>query len=110
MARYLYHGSYTPEGLKGLLREGGSSRKSHFDENLRHLGGQVEAFYFAFGGEDVYAIVDLPDNTSAAALSMAIGAGAGFRGSMTVLLAPAEVDEGIKRAAQVGYRPPGQSH
>lgn len=109
MSKYLYHGSYTLEGLKGLLKEGGSSRRSHFDGNVRNLGGQVEAFYFAFGGEDVYAIVDLPDNASAAALSLAIGAGAGFRGSMIVLLAPGDVDDGIKRAAQVGYRPPGQA-
>jgi len=88
MTKYLFHGSYTLEGLRGLLKEGGSSRRSHFNENVRNLGGQVEAFYFALAGEDVYAIMNLPDNVAAAAISLAIGAGGGFRGSTIVILTP----------------------
>ena len=68
MLKYLFHRSYTLEGVKGLPKGGGSSRKAHFETNVGNLGGQVEAFYYAFGGEDLYAIVDLPDNTRCAAL------------------------------------------
>ena len=109
MPKYLFHGSYTLEGVRGLLREGGSSRRSHFKENVGNLGGQVEAFYYAFGGDDIYSIVDLPDNVSSAAISVALAAGGGFRGSAIVLLTPEEVDQGTQKAASVGYRPPGMS-
>jgi len=109
MPKYLLHGSYTLEGVKGLLKEGGSSRRLHFKENVGNLGGQVEALYYAFGGDDIYAIVDLPDNVSSAAISLALGAGGGFRASTIVLLTPEEIDQATKKAASVRYRPPGQS-
>ena len=109
MPNYLIHGSYTLDGVRGLLKEGGSSRRSHFTENVGNLGGRVEAFYFAFGGEDIYAIVDLPDNVSSTAISLALGAGGGFRASTIVLITPEEVDQATKKVALVGYRPPGQS-
>ena len=52
---YLFHGSYTIDGIRGLIKEGGSSRRSHFEENVGSLGGKVESFYYAFGGDDIYA-------------------------------------------------------
>ena len=109
MPKYLVYGAYTLDGVRGLIKEGGSARKKHFHENVANLGGEVEAFYFAFGGDDVYAIVDLPDNVSSAAISLALGAGGGFRASTTVLLTPEEVDQATKKVSSVGYRPPGQS-
>ena len=109
MPKYLIHGSYTLDGVRGLLKEGGSSRRSHFNENVGNLGGRVEAFYFAFGGEDIYAIVDLPDNVSSTAISLALGAGGGFRASTIVLITPEEIDQATKKVALVGYRPPGLS-
>jgi uncharacterized protein with GYD domain len=108
MPKYLFHGSYTLEGVRGLIKEGGSSRRSHFKVNVGNLGGEVEAFYYAFGAEDIYAIVDLPDNVSGAAISLALGAGGGFRGSTIVLLTPEEVDQAAQKVVSVGYRPPGQ--
>jgi len=109
MPKYLFHGAYTPEGIRGLLKEGGSSRKAHFEENIGNLGGRVEAFYYAFGGDDVYAIVDLPDNVSSAAISLALNAGGGFRASTIVLLTTEEMDQATQKAASVDYHPPGQS-
>jgi uncharacterized protein with GYD domain len=109
MPKYLFRGSYTLEGVRGLIKEGGSSRRSHFKDNVGSLGGQVEALYYAFGGEDIYAIVDLPDNVSSAALSLALAAGGGFRADTIVLLTPEEIDQAAQKVASVGYRPPGQS-
>lgn len=107
MPKYMVHGSYTPDGARGLIREGGTSRSSHFRQNISNLGGKVEAFYFAFGEDDIYTIVDLPDNVSSAALSLAIGAGGGFHSSTVVLLTPEEIDHASRKADSAGYRPPG---
>jgi uncharacterized protein with GYD domain len=106
MPKYLFHGSYTLEGVRGLLKEGGSSRQAHFEENIRNLNGKVKALYYAFGGNDIYAIVDLPDNVSSAAVSLALNAGGGFQVSTIVLLTPEEIDRATQKAATVGYKPP----
>jgi uncharacterized protein with GYD domain len=105
MARYLFHGSYTLEGIRGVVKDGGSKRRAAAQQALASVGGKLESFYFAFGEDDVVALVEAPDNVSAAAVSMAIGAAGGFRGKTTVLLTPEEMDEAAKKA--VAYRPPG---
>ena len=48
MAKYMYQANYTPAGMQGLLREGGTSRRKVFEEMGREQGGQLEAFYYAF--------------------------------------------------------------
>ncbi len=105
MAKFLFSGSYTSDGTKGLLKEGGSRRRAMLEEMIGSLGGTVEAFYFAFGEADVYVIADLPDAVSAAALSMTASA-AGAAGVRTVaLLTTEEIDEASSKS--VAYRPPG---
>ena len=105
MALYLVQASYTTEGIKGLLQEGGTSRRQVIDELVGSLGGSVEAAYFAFGEHDVYVIAELPENADAAALSMTVGASGAVRTKTTVLLTPEEVDEASKKSPT--YRPPG---
>ena len=107
MPKYLIHGHYTVEGIRGLIKEGGSSRLKHFKENVENLGGKVESLYYAFGGEDIYSIVELKDNMSSAALTMAVTAGGGFKASTIVLLTPEEIDEATNFVEKVGYHPPG---
>jgi uncharacterized protein with GYD domain len=108
MAKYLVHGAYTLDGVKGLVKEGGSSRKTKVTNNVESLGGKVESFYFAFGGDDFYTIIDLPDNISAAALSLAASAGGGLRSNVVVLMSPEEIDQATKKVAQAAYTPPGR--
>ena len=106
VAKYLVKASYSTDGIKGVLKEGGSSRVAAVEQLTQSLGGSVDAFYFAFGRSDVYVIFDLPDNASAAALAAAVGAsGASSSYETVVLLSPAEIDEAMKKA--VSYRPPG---
>jgi uncharacterized protein with GYD domain len=69
------------------------------------VGGTLEAFYFGFGEQDAYAIADLPDNESAAALVLAVNAAGGAVARTVVLLTPEEVDAAARRS--VGYRAPG---
>ena len=106
MPRYLFQASYSVEGTKGLLKDGGSKRRAVVEQMARGLGGKVEAFYFAFGDDDVIGILEAPDNVTTAAVSLAVGASGAARVKTTVLLTPEEMDQATKKT--VSYRPPGQ--
>ena len=106
MPKYLFQGSYTVEGVKGLLKEGGSSRRETIEQLAKSLGGSLEAFYFAFGDNDFFVVVDLPDNVTAAATSLVGSASGALTVKTTVLMTPEEVDQATKKS--VDYRPPGQ--
>ena len=106
MPKYLWQASYTAEGAKGLLKEGGSKRREAAEAALKSVGGKLEAFYYAFGDADVFLIAELPDNVSVAAGSMAVNASGAVVVKTTVLLSPEEIDAACKKAWR--YRPPGQ--
>ena len=105
MPKYLIQASYTQQGLQGLLKEGGSSRKAHIEQVLKGLGGKLEAVYFAFGDSDVYVIIDVPDQVTATAVSLTVGAAGSVSLKTSVLIDPEEVDAATKKS--VAYRPPG---
>jgi uncharacterized protein with GYD domain len=106
MAKYLIAASYTADGVKGVLKGGGTARVDAVRPMIEGLGGKLESLYFAFGDVDVYAIADLPDNVAAAAIGLAVSASGLTAAKTTVLLTPAEIDEAAKR--QVDYTPPGK--
>jgi uncharacterized protein with GYD domain len=105
MAKFLFVATYSAEGVKGLLREGGSERRKMIADIARNLDGKLESFYYAFGGDDVFSIVDLPDNKTAAAMAMHISAGGMVKCHVTVLLTPEEIDESAR--TKMYFRPPG---
>ena len=105
MAKYLFHGSYTQNGVKGLLKEGGSSRKAHVEKLVASMGGKLEALYYAFGDTDVYVIVDVPDEATAAAVSLTVSAAGGVTLQTTALIEPETIDDASKMT--IAYRPPG---
>ena len=75
---------------------------------IERLGGSIESFDYAFGDYDLVAIFQLPDNVSAAALAMAVGAGGSISAfKPTVLLSMDEAVEAMRKAGTVGYRPLG---
>lgn len=106
MPKYLVQANYAVEGVKGLLKEGGSSRRAVVDKLFESIGGRVEAFYYAFGDTDLFIIADVPDNVSAAALSMTVNAAGTASSRLTVLLTAEEIDAAAKKT--LSYRPPGQ--
>ena len=105
MARYLIRATYTAEGARGLIKEGGSSRRSTLEQLIKKIGGNLEAFYFAFGEDDVYVIADLPDNVTAAAVGLAVSGSGSVRTRTVVLLTPEEIDQATKNSLE--YRAPG---
>ena len=105
MAKFLIQASYTADGAKGILKEGGSARKAQIGQILEKLGGRVEAFYYAFGESDVVAIFEAPDTATATALSMAVNASGGVKLKTTPLITPEEIDQATKKS--ISYRAPG---
>jgi uncharacterized protein with GYD domain len=105
MPKYLVQASYTADGLKGVLEKGGSSRRDVVASMATEQGGSLESFYFAFGDADVYAIIDMPDNVTVAAVAMAVSASGAAAAKTVVLLSPEEIDEAAQKS--VNYVPPG---
>ena len=106
MPKYLSRTSYTADGLKGLFKDGGTKRKEAMKGLAESLGGKLEAFYYAFGDDDLYAIWDMPDNVTVAAVSIMVNASGTANAKVTVLLTPEEIDRAVKTS--VDFSPPGQ--
>jgi uncharacterized protein with GYD domain len=106
MGKYLVRASYTAEGAKGLIKDGGSKRAQVVTDTLKSAGVTLESLYFALGDDDVYLIVDAPDHATMTAVALATNASGAVRLSTTVLLTPQEVDAAAKKT--VNYTPPGR--
>lgn len=105
MKKFLIKGSYTTEGVKGLLKVGGTNRKQAVEKMITSHGGKMEAFYYAFGEHDVYVIGEVPDEATLAAFALTVNASGLVSISTTILLSPEEIDRAIK--ISVDYRTPG---
>jgi uncharacterized protein with GYD domain len=106
MSRYLVQFSYTREGLEGLRKEGGSSRREAVRQLIESLGGKLEAYYYTFGSYDGVSILDMPDNATMAAASVIVVGSGAVTAKTTVLLTPEELDDAVKRSFT--FRPPGE--
>ena len=105
MPKYMITASYSAEGAKGLVKEGGSARRAMVQKLVEGMGGKVEAFYFAYGQHDAFVIADLPDAASGLAISLAVNASGAVRLSTVPLITPEEMDAAAKKS--VAYRAPG---
>jgi len=106
MAKYMIKVSYSVEGAQGLIEEGGSSRKAMVAKMLEGMGGSLESFYFSFGEDDAYVIVDVPDSVTAVAVSLAVNSAGGAGLATIPLITAEEMDEACRKT--VSYRPPGE--
>ena len=104
MPKYLVQGSYTDQGLNGLLKEGGSKRRAMVEKLAEKMGGKLEVFYYAFGSDDFVIILDLPGNIEMAATAIVAQASGMVKSRVTVLMAPEDVDQAVQR--KVDFRPP----
>lgn len=105
MAKYMLIGSYTAEGAKGVLKEGGSARREAARSAIESAGGTLDSFYLGFGSDDYYVMVDFPDHASAAAAALTVGASGTSRARTIVLLTPEDIDAASQ--IKVSFRPPG---
>ena len=106
MPKYLVQANYVGDGVKGLLKEVGSSRRAAVEKLIKSAGGTMETFYYAFGETDVYVIAEVPDNASMAAVALMVAASGVINLKTTVLMTPEELDNAVKKTPS--YRPPGK--
>ena len=106
MPKYLVEASYTPEGVRGLQKEGAVARVDNAAKVAAALGGKCDVFHWSFGNNDVVAIFDLPSSADAAALALAVSASGLVHAKTTPLLTAPECDLALKKS--VAFRPPGK--
>ena len=107
MPRFLIMVKYAPEGARAIKSSGGTARRAAIEKTVADLGGRLESFDFAFGGDDSYSIVDLPDQESAVALTLTVNARGAADARTVVLLTPEQLDRAAEK--QPEYAPPGQT-
>lgn len=104
MAKYMYIGSYTAQGAKGALAEGGSARGEAAKKVIASIGGTLESYYFGFGTDDFYVTFDAPSAAAAAALALTLGGSGAVSGRTIPIITPEELDEASR--IHVDYTPP----
>ena len=108
MGRYLIQASYTQQGVSGLVSSP-EDRTGVLKSIVEAAGGKVITLDYCFGEFDIVAILEMPDDTVMASLSMAIGASGSVTNFRTTVLIPAaDVFAAAQKAKEMSYRPPGQ--
>lgn len=106
MAFFLIQASYSAQTVAAMVKNP-TDRSAVMRPLIEGMGGKLVGMWFAFGTYDVVAIGEMPDNVTAAAFALALGAsGALSAYHTTPLLSMAEGVEAMKKAGRVGYQPP----
>jgi uncharacterized protein with GYD domain len=107
MAKYLITGSYTAEAWAAQIADP-KNRIEAVRPAFEKMGGSIESAYLSFGAGDLVFIAEMPDNISAAALSMAVSAGGGVANLQTTpLISMEDAVAAMTKAAEITYAPPG---
>lgn len=105
MPSYLVQVSYSVEALDAMMKNP-QDRTESVKKAVKKLGGRLVNAWFCFGDYDIVVVLEMPDNTSAAAFAIAIGAGGSCRSVKTTpLLGVSEAMNAMKKAATSGYTP-----
>jgi uncharacterized protein with GYD domain len=106
MAYYLVQLAYTAEAWAAMATRP-QNRLEAVQAVAERLGGRILQKWMAFGEHDVIAILEMPDNVSAAAFSIAVSAGGAVKAFKTTpLLGMEDSVEAMKKAGGAGYRSP----
>jgi uncharacterized protein with GYD domain len=107
MAHYMFQASFTSEAWASMVKEP-QNREQTIRPMIEKLGGKLIGYWFAFGDSDAVVIVQMPDNVSAAAASLAAAAGGAVKSLKTTpLMSVEEAMQAMRKAGGAGYRAPG---
>ena len=105
MPKFLIKATYNPDGVRGLIKDGGSKRRATVQKLIESMGGKLEVFYYAYGADDAVIIADLPDANSGIAISLTVNASGAVRVATTPLITPEDIDAASKKS--ISYTAPG---
>jgi uncharacterized protein with GYD domain len=106
MKSFLILASYNSQTWAALVKEP-KNRLEVANPIIDNLGGKIVCAYLAFGDYDSVAIVDMPDDVTAAALSMALLASNAFKSVKTTpILSWKDAVEAMKQAKKVLFELP----
>ena len=105
MALYLLQVAYTPEAWAAMAKKP-QDRIEAVRPAIERLGGKVVSGYLAFGKYDLVAIMEMPNNISAAAFGIAVSAGGACSKVVTTpLMSTADGVAAMKKAGSANYKP-----
>jgi uncharacterized protein with GYD domain len=106
MAHYMFQASFTSEAWAKMVQEP-QNREQSIRPVIEQLGGKLVGYWFAFGESDAIVIVQMPDNVSAAAVSLAAASAGALKSLKTTpLMSVEEGMQAMRKAGEAGYRAP----
>ncbi len=107
MPLYMAQLSYTPQAWAGMV-ESRENREEIVRAVLADAGCTLHHLWFAFGEDDAFALLEAPDNVTAAGIAIAVAASGSFsRFKTTVLMTQEETLQALEKAASVAFVAPG---
>jgi uncharacterized protein with GYD domain len=101
MAYFMMQGAFTDKAWAAMAAKP-QNREELFGAVVRKAGGRIHGYWFSFGDYDSVVIVEVPDNVSAAALSVSSTAEGAFKALRTTpLMTPQEGVAFMKKAASL---------
>ena len=107
MSMVLYLGSYSAEGLTGVIAEGGTAREQETRALFESLGGRVLWYGFALGEADFVILAEMPDDQAAVVPPLLASATGTVRVRTVKLLTAGEMDDVAVQAREASFRAAG---
>ena len=106
MPLYMAEFGYRPEVWAGLVQSP-ENREEKVRRMLEDAGAELHQIWYAFGEQDGFALIEAPDNVSAAGISIGITSSGAFRSfKTTVLMTQDETLKALEKAAAFHYEAP----
>ncbi len=106
MPLFMAEFGYRPEVWAGLVQNP-ENREEKVRGLLAEAGAKLHNLWYAFGEQDGFALIEAPDNVTAAGISIAITSSGAFRSfKTTVLMTQDETMKALEKAAAVHYEAP----
>ena len=97
MPRHLVRCDLDGDYFNDTLESGFQSRESEMRAVVESVGGTLSSLFWAHGDDDLYLVIDLPDDTTLNALLLGTLQSAHFTTATTAIFTSSEMDEARAR-------------
>ena len=106
MPLYMAQLSYSPHAWAGLVQNP-ENREEKVRAMLAEAGCTLHHLWYAFGEDDAFALIEAPDNVTAASIAIAVGSSGAFSSfKTTVLMTQEDTLKALGKAAEFAYAAP----